>query len=70
MMANIKKCDRCGKIYEKNKKFNGLSLLTKDPVFINGIDFSISYYGYTGHMDLCDDCLTAVRDFLILDNKI
>lgn len=38
-MANVKKCDQCGKIYDKNTKFNELSLLTKDPIFINGIDF-------------------------------
>ena len=51
-MANAKKCDLCGKLYE--------SLICNDVVRIH-LDF-----GYTGdrYVDLCDGCYNKLCDFV------
>ena len=59
-MANARKCDRCGKLYEEynvgynNKKPNGIQLIS--------LDTSHKYFGYF-LMDLCPDCMKKLLDF-------
>ena len=57
------KCDRCGKYYEyysggkKFKKFQSNSVLLLD------IDTNRAYFARDGY-DLCEDCMSALIDFL------
>ena len=60
-MANARKCDRCGKLYEEynvgnnNKKPNGIQLIS--------LDTSRKYFGYF-LMDLCPDCMAQFQEWL------
>lgn len=60
-MANARKCDRCGKLYEEynvghnNKKPNGIQLIS--------LDTSHKYFGYF-LMDLCPDCMDQFQEWL------
>lgn len=62
-MAIARKCDRCGKYYDENKKYRydlgmgtvmGLRFET-----LNGVDSS--------RIDLCDECLGKIKEFLGTD---
>lgn len=76
----IKKCDKCKITYEKNKKFNmveqGLGQDTEPgtaigymiPPIIDGIIIS-STCGTGKKLDLCDNCITELFDFLNISNN-
>ena len=63
-MATVKKCDRCGKYYDKNivhkQKING-RLYYED-----GMCFTIATIAEvtTDFKDLCDECLDKLHIFL------
>lgn len=61
-MADAKRCDRCGNYYEKNSKYRSV---VRGETYVTGIKTT---YGEEKLMDrcfdLCDDCLTALDDFL------
>ena len=62
-MANVKKCDRCGKYYDKctsTKRINGYN--------VRGINIFISYGPYL-ELDLCEKCIDDLYDFLGIDEK-
>lgn len=54
----VKKCDRCGRIYEKN------SIKTEGDTYALGV----AIFDHHGHMavthDLCDDCLLEFDSFM------
>lgn len=65
-MARVIKCDRCGKLYKKNKK--ALEYEGRE-VVIMGVEFVVDGYMYSrGHRDLCDSCLDLLCDFLNITN--
>lgn len=57
----VKKCDRCGAIYEKNKK-------CKTKAIGNGIVSTIATISERGipdeEYDLCDECIEKLYDWL------
>ena len=57
----VKKCDRCGAIYEKNKK-------CKTKVIGNGIVSVIATISERGLLDeeydLCDECIEKLYDWM------
>lgn len=57
----VKKCDRCGAIYEKNKK-------CKTKATGNGIVSTIATISERGipdeEYDLCDECIEKLYDWL------
>ena len=57
-MAMAKKCDRCGKFYEKNleKHKNGFALI--------GVCFVDSKGQSVGDRDLCDECIAKFKRFM------
>lgn len=57
-MALAKKCDRCGKYYDGNKKYD-LHNYEK----VDGIRFTSGVY-QSRRMDICDDCLSGLRSYL------
>ena len=61
-MANAKKCDRCGKYYDKNKQhpFTGSAMVS----VIDGVAFTRQDGGITNCYDLCDDCITLLKEWL------
>lgn len=59
-MANAKKCDRCGKFYEKNFEtgFEGSRIAA-------GVEFTNSCNAFTfDRRDLCDDCIVQFKRFM------
>jgi hypothetical protein len=61
-MANAKKCDRCGEFYEKNVRYE-LTAGGRKTV-IDGVCKTTSNECTVDYMDLCDDCLSALDNFL------
>jgi len=61
-MALAKKCDRCGVFYEKNIRYPRMVDLCK--ATLTGVCFSTDYDEVVNDMDLCDDCLSKVINFL------
>lgn len=61
-MANAKKCDRCGKYYDRNhaKSMNGN--------FVTSISIN-SPPQYRRVFDLCDECIVDLYKFLDLEGK-
>lgn len=57
----VKKCDRCGAIYEKNEK-------CKTKVTMGGIVSTIATISERGMLDeeydLCDECIEKLYDWL------
>lgn len=57
----VKKCDRCGAIYEKNKK-------CKTKAIGNGIVSTIATISERGiqdeEYDLCDECIEKLYDWM------
>ena len=60
-MANAKRCDRCGKFYDKNLKYRGRKASDE---FRSGVAYVTSHGFYGNTIDLCDDCLTKLDRFL------
>ena len=59
LMAQARKCDRCGKFYEKNFETANKSKTTVAGVcFITTQDLSIE------DKDLCDDCIVQFKKFM------
>lgn len=61
-MAAAKKCDRCGKFYEKNTRFSTFSSFRR--TLLDGICFTTMNGGYVEYSDLCDDCIAELKLFL------
>ena len=61
-MANAKKCDRCGKYYDKNKGVKSIN-----GCFVRGIRLETS--GSYMDLDLCDSCISELYTFLGLDKE-
>ena len=62
-MASIKKCDRCGKYYDKYtnvKRINDYQ--------VKGIKIFTSYGPYL-ELDLCEKCIDDLYDFLGIEEK-
>lgn len=61
-MANAKKCDRCGEFYLKNSRYeknvNGRKHI------VDGVCKTTRNNDTVDYMDLCDDCLSALDNFL------
>lgn len=60
-MAAAKKCDRCGKYYDRNNRIN--KGLYKNE-FIDGIVKTTNTGNYLNQIDLCDECLDKLDIFL------
>lgn len=61
-MANAKKCDRCGKFYENNKKHETSGRIHGSK--LTGISTTDTNTCSDKWFDLCDDCLTDLFEFL------
>ena len=62
-MASAKKCDRCGKYYDKctsTKRINDYQ--------VKGIKIFTSYGPYL-ELDLCEKCIDDLYDFLGIEEK-
>lgn len=59
-MAMARKCDRCGKYYDRNEKY----LFGRENVI--GIRFE-SPNKHNDRIDLCDECLEKTEEFLGTD---
>ena len=62
-MSSAKKCDRCGKYYDKctsSKRINGYK--------VKGINIFTSYGPYL-ELDLCEKCIDDLYDFLGIKEK-
>ena len=61
-MAAAKKCDRCGKYYDKNEQYpcsvNGFKSVTDGMAFTNKNGDAFDEH------DLCDDCITLLKKWL------
>lgn len=58
-MANSKKCDRCGQLYEKNSvNYNGIPI--KGIYFSTDPQHYAETYGVVDHRELCDCCLRLI----------
>lgn len=60
-MADAKKCDRCGKFYDRNNRM-GKGLYKNE--FIDGIVKTTNIGNYLNQIDLCDECLDKLDIFL------
>lgn len=60
-MAAAKKCDRCGKFYDRN---NRMSKGLYKNEFIDGIVKTTNIGNYLKQIDLCDECLDKLDIFL------
>lgn len=60
-MAIARKCDRCGKYYDENKKYN-LVIGT-----VIGLRFETLEGFNSSRIDLCDECLGKIKNFLGTD---
>lgn len=62
-MATARKCDRCGKYYDENKKYkNDLGMGT-----VIGLRFETLNCNNSSRIDLCDECLGKIKEFLGTD---
>lgn len=62
-MATARKCDRCGKYYDENKKYkNDLGTGT-----VIGLRFETINSSISSRIDLCDECLGKIKEFLGTD---
>lgn len=62
-MATARKCDRCGKYYDENKKY----VCGLGRVQIIGLCFAAINDNYSSKIDLCDECLGKVKELLNTD---
>ena len=61
-MADVKKCDRCGKIYEKLPKNR-----TINDSYVCGIRI-VARSGCSRSYDLCEGCIDALYKFMSCKN--
>jgi hypothetical protein len=62
-MATARKCDRCGKYYDENKKYRyDLTMGT-----VIGLRFETRQGFNSSRIDLCDECLGKIKEFLGTD---
>ena len=62
-MATVKKCDRCGKYYDKNTEHK--QNINGRLYYEDGMCFTIAAYDiYVDCKDLCDECLDKLHMFL------
>lgn len=72
-MARVKKCDRCGVIYDNNIKAIEIPFLTDESnyhAYRTVSEISIKMPGYPVYeypFDLCDDCAEKLINFLSQD---
>ena len=57
-MARARKCDRCGKFYEKNTETN------KRATVLIGVSFVDATYRNIDDKDLCDECIAKFKRFM------
>lgn len=57
-MANAKKCDRCGKLYEV---YHGIQMC-KDGHFYDTV--IVANLGMSRSYDMCPECMTKLKEFL------
>ena len=60
-MATVKKCDRCGKYYDKNTEHK--QNISGRLYYEDGMCFTVNEIN-TDFKDLCDDCLDKLHIFL------
>ena len=60
-MAAAKKCDRCGKFYDRNTRINKGRYKNE---FIDEIVKTTNIGNYLNQIDLCDECLDKLDIFL------
>ena len=60
-MATVKKCDRCGKYYDKNTEHK--QNINGRLYYEDGMCFTIAEVN-TDSKDLCDECLDKLHMFL------
>lgn len=65
-MASAKKCDRCGKYYDKNELYK--TSVNGCKTVIDGVAFSVKCDDITDYHDLCDDCITLLKQWLKGEN--
>lgn len=56
---DAKKCDRCGKYYDKNNY-----TYKKNGFVVYGISFELDHNSRANYKDLCDDCLKSLEKWL------
>ena len=61
-MAAAKKCDRCGKYYDKNEQYKTSTGGCKS--VLDGVAFTEKNGSVTDAYDLCDDCITLLKEWL------
>lgn len=61
-MATAKKCDRCGKYYDDNQQYPGSHNGYKS--IIDGMSFTMKNGSLEQTYDLCDDCITLLKEWL------
>ena len=61
MIVNAKKCDRCGRYYECNKRFPETGYKSQKIIGIAAIRKNGSWYK---QYDFCDDCLADFFEFM------
>lgn len=61
-MANVKKCDRCGKVYDRNRR-HVQRRADKDRIY-TGVSLIYLEDATDDIFDLCDECLDAFGDFM------
>ena len=62
-MAIARKCDRCGKYYEENKKYRYNLVMGT----VIGLRFETLEGFNSSRIDLCDECLGKIKNFLGTD---
>ena len=60
-MATVKKCDRCGKYYDKNSEHK--QNINGRLYYEDGMRFTVDELN-TDFKDLCDECLDKLHMFL------
>ena len=63
-MATAKKCDRCGKYYDKNEPYTVGGRITA----IDGMAFTLKDGSVIDPVDLCDECIKLLEKWLKGEN--
>lgn len=61
-MANAMKCDRCGQYYDENKQHKTIGRILGSK--ITGISLVCDFDSHDKMIDLCDDCITDLKEFM------